>query len=98
MTNPKRSDTATTADWSFIDRPEVTRGVDKIARKAAERGVSEFEDLQQDLYLWLAVRPGAQAKPDHLVVLDLRMEARAHSRKAEARAGKVDFVPLEEAE
>lgn len=98
MANPRRSDTATTADWSFVDRPEVMKGLDKVAQLAGEWEGFDADDVRQDLYLWLGVRPEVQAKPDHFVVLDLRQAVQTMSRKAGARGDKLDLIPLEEVE
>jgi hypothetical protein len=97
VANPKRSDAAylEDCDWSFVDRPEVMKGLDKVARLAGDWYGFDYDDVRQDLCLWLGVRPEVQAKPDYLIVLDLRMEMRAMYRKAQARGGLVDFTSLE---
>ena len=60
MSNPRKVDIATEADWSFMDNPDVMAALESAARKAARQfdGVVEYEDAYQDAVLWLAVRPG----------------------------------------
>lgn len=60
MSNPRKVDIATEADWSFMDEPAVMTALKGAARKAAREfnGVVEYEDAYQDAVLWLAVRPG----------------------------------------
>jgi len=57
MSNPRKVDIATEADWSFIDNPDVMAALESAARKAAREfdGVVEYEDAYQDAALWLAV-------------------------------------------
>jgi len=69
MPNPKRSDTATidTTDWGFYV-PDVAEQI----RKLAESGVREFpflnvDDLEQDLILWIAVRPEQQTTMGRII-------------------------------
>ena len=59
MSNPRKVDVATEADWSFMDNPAVMAALESAARKAAREfdGVVEYEDAYQDAVLWLAVRP-----------------------------------------
>lgn len=58
MANKKKIDTATEADWGFVNSAEVMAAAEFAARKAArEFELVEFDDAQQDAYLYLAVRP-----------------------------------------
>ena len=59
MSNPSKVDTATEADWSFMDEPAVMAALESAARKVArEFELVEYEDAYQDAVLWLAVRFG----------------------------------------
>lgn len=60
MSNPRKVDIATEADWSFMDNPEVVKCAAHAAHAVARKyeGVVEEEDLQQDALLYLAVSPG----------------------------------------
>lgn len=65
MSNPRRSDTATEADWSWVGEPAFERAIDRAVRKAMDRFddmMLERDDLRQDAVLWLAVRPDLIAK------------------------------------
>ena len=59
MSNPRKVDIATEADWSFMDNPDVVRTASHAAHAIARKyeGVVEEEDLQQEALLYLAVRP-----------------------------------------
>ena len=64
MSNQRKVDVATEADWSFMDNSDVMAALESAARKAARvfDGVVEYEDAYQDAVLWLAVRPDEVAK------------------------------------
>ena len=59
MSNPRKVDIATEADWSFMDNPDVVRSVSHAAHAIARKyeGVVEEEDLSQEALLYLAVSP-----------------------------------------
>lgn len=60
-----RVETATSADWSFVDRPAIMRCIRNAAIKAAnEFDAVEFGDAEHDALLWLAVRPERLATAD----------------------------------
>ena len=61
MPRPLKSDTATSADWSFTANDELMQAL----RGQAERWASTYERLNaddafQDICLWLSVRPQKQ--------------------------------------
>ena len=91
-----RVDEATTADWSFVGNPSLMAALGKVARKAADLGDFDAEDLAQDLMLWLAVRPEVQAKEEFQIVLDLRMAVREMRRTRGRRAELVTITHLED--
>lgn len=59
MGNPKKSDIATAADasWEFLEDLWWRRGIKGAARKAALEAGVDRSDLEQELILWLSVRP-----------------------------------------
>lgn len=57
MPNPKRTETATEADWSFCT-PDVVDMLHKVARQGARSyDLLDEGDLFSELCLYLAVRP-----------------------------------------
>lgn len=56
--------TATEADWSFLEDPRAADAVTQAARKLAREfeAVVDPEDAYQDCALWLSVRPEMVAK------------------------------------
>lgn len=67
MSRGKKSDTATTADWSFLDWPGVAVGLEKLARKTATDWGMDSDganDLLAEAHLGLAVR-GEKLAADH---------------------------------
>jgi hypothetical protein len=64
MSNPKRSDIATEADWSFYEDPDARLALVGAVNKACRefREVIDREDATQEAMLWLAVRPEQVAR------------------------------------
>jgi hypothetical protein len=56
VSRERLSDTATEADWSFIEVPAVYAGLQKSCERAARNTGADAEELFQDMCLWLAVR------------------------------------------
>ena len=84
---------AADCDWSFIDRPEVMEAISRLAQRSAYRRPGlQLEDVEQELHLWLAVRPELQAKPVRIIEMALYRR----SRGLEAVEAKRDSLPLEE--
>lgn len=98
MANPRRSDIATIedADWSFYV-PDVAGQI----RKLAESGSREYphldaDDLEQDLALWIAVRPEQQGSMSY-IVQQCRHMIRQWGQVARTRAGReVPYEPPRE--
>ena len=62
MSNPRKADVATEADWSWAEDPDAMRAVERAAQKASiEFDALECDDAVQDASLWLAVHPGLVA-------------------------------------
>lgn len=59
MSNPRKVDIATEADWSFYENRAVRVAAGRAARAVAGKfpGVTDLSDLEQDALLFLAVRP-----------------------------------------
>ena len=83
MSNPRKVDVATEADWSFMNNPDVMAALESAARKAARQfdGVVEYEDAYQDAVPWLAVHPDEVDKyrdrEDGMKLLSSRIYANA---------------------
>lgn len=59
MSGRRLVDTATEADWSFMDLPWVVTAIEAAAKAAArEFDLVDFNDAYQDALLYVAVRPG----------------------------------------
>lgn len=56
MSRERLSDTATAADWSFLENRRVYAGLERVCNRAARNAGTDPEDTFQDLCLWLAVR------------------------------------------
>ena len=82
MANPKRSDGATAGDcdWSFTERSDVMAAIGGQAKRAAEIWGLDVDDVSQEMYLWLAVRP-------ELLALDAKLIAR-HVRQVGQKLGE----------
>ena len=59
MSNPRKVDIATEADWSFYENSDVRVAAGRAARAVAGKfsGTADVSDLEQDALLFLAVRP-----------------------------------------
>ena len=59
MSNPRKVDVATEADWSFYENDAVVAAASQAAHSVASKfiDIAEFDDLEQDALLFLAVRP-----------------------------------------
>ena len=91
----KRSDVATVADWSFTEDAEVMEAVDRLVVASSFRcPLNEADDLRQEVYLWLSVRPGLFEKDFGLVEQSIYRRLRQledNARNADSRT-----LPLEE--
>lgn len=50
-------DLATEADWTFVQIPGVHEAIREIAKRTARQAEINADDLEQDLLLYIAVRP-----------------------------------------
>jgi len=59
VSNPRKVDVATEADWSFYENDAVVAAASQAAHSVASKfiDIAEFDDLEQDALLFLAVRP-----------------------------------------
>lgn len=57
MPRPKKSDTATVADWSILELPEVYAAIQRSASGLAHATGQDADDLMQEGLLALGVRP-----------------------------------------
>jgi hypothetical protein len=55
------SDVAVSADWAFLEVPEVVAGLKRTCARAARLSELDAEDVFQDLCLWLAVRDNTRS-------------------------------------
>lgn len=68
MSGRKLSDTATTADWSFLDNADLMVSINQLVAGSARRlPLLDEDDLRQETCLWLSVRPGLMLKPLSLI-------------------------------
>lgn len=56
MSREKLSDTATEADWAFLEYPEIHDSLRHRAEVVAKEWGADADDLFQETCLWLAVR------------------------------------------
>lgn len=64
MSNARRVDTATEADWGFLSDPRVVDAMENALYRARREfeDVIEPEDAHQEVLLWIAVRPERVAR------------------------------------
>lgn len=91
---PKLSDAATEADWSFTERTDVMEALARKTAYLARRWRLDPDDLLQEAYLWLAVRPKIQALDIGLILQHITTLAN-DIREKKARSDRRE-VPLEE--
>lgn len=60
MGRPKKSDSATSADWSFTSNAELMERLQAQAERWATYYGLDPDDALQEVYLWLSVRPKVQ--------------------------------------
>lgn len=92
---PKKADTATEADWSFLDEPLIIEGIAQAVAKLVRVYWLEFDDVSQDACLWVSVRPQMVSmwleKGD---VRRVRADIYSALSKANARAAKHNPFPV----
>lgn len=72
MSRAKRSDLATTADWSFTGRADLMAALEGQARNRAAQYGLDADDVFQETLLWLAVRPEIQAGETWAILMSTR--------------------------
>lgn len=83
----RKVDTATEADWSFVEDSVVMRAVKWAAVKAARQfELVEYDDAEQDALLFLAVRPEwvARVRAEGKSVAELGQTIYANALRADA--------------
>ena len=91
----KRSDVATVADWSFTEDAEVMEAVDRLVVASSFRcPLSEADDLRQEVYLWLSVRPELFEKDFGLV--EKSIYGRLRDIEQASKLADSRTLPLEE--
>jgi hypothetical protein len=77
--------TATEADWSFITNERIMQAVRWAAAKAARQfELIDFDDAEQDVLLYLAVRPELVARVEGLKAAELGQTLYANALRPEA--------------
>lgn len=91
----KRSDAATEAHWGFLEDAELVRALQRQSRQLAARWGLETDDVLQEVYLWLSVRPELHGSPHPLI---LYRAGSAIGSTMGRRQGRIRHyeVPLEE--
>ena len=87
----KKSDLASAADcdWSFIEREDVMTAIRRLAYQSARRKPElQADDVEQELVLWLAVRPDIQDRP--LPAMSLAL----YGRVRDIEKGVREHLPL----
>lgn len=87
MNKQKLSDVATEADWSFTQDEQLMEALGRQVRFEADRDGLDPDDLLQEVYLWLAVRPAAQRLDPGLILNKVRVVTQVQRKKDRRQRG-----------